>query len=150
MSSPVAGPSIPPSKQATNDQPISGSDSDDDFMPALPPSIPKTTTTATSKKSNGPIGPSLPAGFRRPSSSAESSDIEQEDFAGPIPLPSYISRDDVGGETEGVRALREREIRQAEKDRLEKESKVLKREEWMLVPPKELDLPASESPFSCS
>ncbi|KAG0139622.1 hypothetical protein CROQUDRAFT_666232 [Cronartium quercuum f. sp. fusiforme G11] len=146
MPSPVAGPSMPSSKQAPLAAGSSianvSDDSEDDFMPELPPEFAKTTAAP---KPSGPIGPTLPVGFQRPADvEPESDDEEQDEFAGPMPLPSHLAHEDA--ETEGVRALREREERQAEKDRLERESKVLKREEWMLVPPKELDLPASVDP----
>ncbi|KAH9820560.1 hypothetical protein DFH28DRAFT_1079419 [Melampsora americana] len=109
-------------------------------MPELPPGF------KASDKPSGPIGPSLPPGFDRSSEKTKHDEDSDEDhgFTGPMPLPSYLVQNN--DETEGVRALREREERQAEKDRLERESKVLKREEWMLVPPKELDLPASIDP----
>lgn len=116
----------------------SDSDSEDDFMPALPPD--HDLTSRPKPKVLGPIGPTLPPGFHRPTAE-EPQESESDDQDGPMPLPSHLIRAD-DGETEGVKALREREEREAERDRLERESKTLKREEWMLVPPKELDLPA--------
>lgn len=143
MSNPIAGPSITSHKMTSsnskpkNDQ---SDESDDDFMPELPPEF------KASDKPVGPIGPSLPPGFNRSYEDTKDDEESEEDdgVAGPMPLPSYLVQNH--DETEGVRALREREERQAEQDRIERDSKVLKREEWMLVPPKELDLPASIDP----
>lgn len=55
-----------------------------------------------------------------------------------------MSRED---DNDGARAFLEREERQREKERLEKEKGEgkLQREEWMLVPPKEMDLMSSKS-----
>lgn len=59
-----------------------------------------------------------------------------------MPLPAGAQ---VSEESEGARLFREREERQKEKERKEKEGDGKpKREEWMLVPPKEMDLLACE------
>lgn len=61
-----------------------------------------------------------------------------------MPLPAGVSygHDDMN---EGARLFKEREEREKEKERLEREGKgKMKREEWMLVPPKEMDLMACE------
>lgn len=52
-----------------------------------------------------------------------------------------------GDDNDGARAFLEREERQRERERLEKEKGEgkLQREEWMLVPPKEMDLMSSAS-----
>jgi hypothetical protein len=58
-----------------------------------------------------------------------------------MPLPAGVQVE----ENEGARMFREREERQAEKERKEREGAGKpKREDWMLVPPKEMDL------MSCS
>ena len=60
-----------------------------------------------------------------------------------MPLPAGHK---VEEESEGARLFREREEREKEKLRKEQEGKgKLVREEWMLVPPKEMDLLSSES-----
>lgn len=117
-------------------------------MPALPPRL------VVSKPVGAPIGPNLPPELentRRASVEHDSDSNENEDddesggLAGPAPLPAHLASVS-GQENEGVTALREREERQREQDRLERESKVPKREEWMLLPPKELDLQATVDP----
>lgn len=146
MAPPTAGPS-----KAVD------SDSDDDFMPALPPSFRNPSNggpapAAAPPRPTGPIGPMLPPGFTRsdsppspppPRARAESDDEE----TGPMPMPAGFGGRGAGPEeeNEGVRLMREREERERERERLEKESKAPKREAWMLLPPKEGDLMASAS-----
>jgi hypothetical protein len=61
-----------------------------------------------------------------------------------MPLPAGAQAE----ENEGARMFREREERQAEKERKEREAAGKpKREEWMLVPPKEMDLMSCASLF---
>lgn len=123
-------------------------------MPALPPELMaarKQPADAGASKGavKASIGPSLPPGFqrnrsasppsRRPAYPAEDSDDE----AGPMPAPA-AGVPSAGLENEGVTAIREREERAAEKERLERENKKPKREEWMLLPPKEGDIMACE------
>lgn len=153
------GPSIPSTLQAGPSAPastatVADDDSDDDFGPALPPDLAQARQAGPSR----PLGPSLPrstysppprAGPTMPTKretplSAAYSDDSDNDF-GPMPLPAGVQagQHDVN---EGARLFKEREEREKEKERREREDKgKLKREEWMLVPPKEMDLMSSES-----
>jgi hypothetical protein len=109
-------------------------------MPSLPPAFRPNKPTST-------IGPTLPPGFEisdNHNNQEEEEDDDDESVAGPAPLPAHLAST-VGLQNEGVVALKEREERQKELERIERESKLLKREEWMLLPPKELDLQASQS-----
>ncbi|WAQ90975.1 hypothetical protein PtA15_13A375 [Puccinia triticina] len=157
MSAPVAGPSSPPGPRInpktaavpkqTPAAEGADSDSEDEFMPSLPPAL-------SASKPKAPIGPTLPPGFVIPddhtnrsveAAAAAAADDDDDDVAGPAPLPAHLAAA-VGAQNEGVLALKEREERQKELDRIEQESKLLKREEWMLLPPKELDLQATIDP----
>ncbi|KAA1085465.1 hypothetical protein PGT21_008040 [Puccinia graminis f. sp. tritici] len=156
MSAPIAGPSSPPHLRAkpngsvpseskakpSPDGSDSDSESEDAFMPSLPPKFLPTKPPKT-------IGPTLPPGFVISDSlnDQDDDDDEEEDerVAGPAPLPAHLAST-VGLQNEGVVALKEREERQKESERIERESKLLKREEWMLLPPKELDLQATIDP----
>jgi hypothetical protein len=61
-----------------------------------------------------------------------------------MPLPAGYAIE----ENDGARLFREREEREAERKRKEVEGKgKMKREEWMLVPPKEMDLMSCELLF---
>lgn len=143
---------------------------DDDFGPALPPELaaariskPADPSVGPSRPSVGPsrppagperpaagpsrptAGPSLPAGPAPPSRRPVDDDSDDDDV-GPMPLPAGVAD---ASRTDGVQEFMERERRQqesaaaAERERLE--GKKPKREEWMLVPPKESDLLGSES-----
>jgi hypothetical protein len=71
-------------------------------------------------------------------------DEDDDDDFGPMPLPAdaQSAQNDIN---EGARLFKEREDREKEKERLARQDKgKLKREEWMLVPPKEMDLMSSE------
>ncbi|MBW0470093.1 hypothetical protein O181_009808 [Austropuccinia psidii MF-1] len=141
---PIIGPTLPPHlrlscESKSESQP---SNSNDD-------SIPVSSVQTQPSKSNSIIGPALPPGFSRSSGPEVSYNIDDEDLSddqiGPTPLLANAIHKN-RQENEGVTALREREERRKERERIEKESKVLKREEWMLLPPKELDLKSSIDP----
>ncbi|GAA6046964.1 hypothetical protein JCM3770_003453 [Rhodotorula araucariae] len=154
-----AGPSLPSSARAPAAA-DSNSDSDDDFGPALPPDLAQERTArppAAGPSRPPPAGPQLPPhldaareasparegppalGPARPP--AYANDDDDDDAVGPMPLPAgYEAR---GEDNEGARAFKEREERLREKERKDKEDKKIKREEWMLVPPKEMDLLSS-------
>ncbi|GAA5969456.1 hypothetical protein JCM11641_008121 [Rhodosporidiobolus odoratus] len=120
---PVTGPQLPP--------PVPGP-SKASIGPQLPPHLAGSTSSSSPARSTA--GPSLPPGYSRGYSGQESDD--DDDF-GPMPLPEGVTVE----ENEGARMFREREERQAEKERRDKEGKGKpQREEWMLVPPKEMDL----------
>ncbi|KAI9620749.1 hypothetical protein H4Q26_013419 [Puccinia striiformis f. sp. tritici PST-130] len=105
-------------------------------MPSLPPNF-------QPSKPKAAIGPTLPPGFVV-SDDNHNEEEDDDGVAGPAPLPAHLASK-FALENEGVLALKDREERQKELDRIERESKLLKREEWMLMPPKELDLQASQS-----
>lgn len=69
---------------------------------------------------------------------------DEDDSVGPMPLPAGANYED----NDGARLFREREEREKEKERQAKEGKKLQREEWMLVPPKEMDLLSCALPLS--
>ncbi|PLW51057.1 hypothetical protein PCASD_02401 [Puccinia coronata f. sp. avenae] len=167
MALPLAGPSTPPTNRAKQDNKktngpahenqsqaqVDGNDSDssDDFMPTLPPNFSKPKLAPAA-----PIGPKLPAGYTVSEARHTGDDVsdhgdddddddDDDDVAGPAPLPAHLSSS-LSLPNEGVIALREREERQKELDRIERESKVLKRDEWMLLPPKEFDLKTAIDP----
>ncbi|GAA5889191.1 hypothetical protein JCM6882_000671 [Rhodosporidiobolus microsporus] len=154
---PSAGPHLPTAPPADED------DSDDDYGPALPPDLVKgpvagpTLPPPVAGPSKASIGPQLPphlaggrpspppapssrpiAGPSRPPP-AYAADDSDDDF-GPMPLPAGVAVD----ENDGARQFREREEREAERERKAREGDGKpKREEWMLVPPKEMDLLSS-------
>ncbi|GAA5823792.1 hypothetical protein JCM11251_003295 [Rhodosporidiobolus azoricus] len=158
-----AGPHLPTSAAPP---PADEDDSDDDYGPSLPPDLVKPTVAGptlpppVAGPSRPSIGPTLPphlSGGRSPSPPQSSSsrqvagpsfpppqpygaaDDSDDDF-GPMPLPEGVTYE----ENDGARLFREREERQAEKERKEREGAGKpKREEWMLVPPKEMDLLSS-------
>lgn len=67
-------------------------------------------------------------------------DDDDDDAVGPLPLPEgYRFEDD-----NGVQQFREREERERKRKQEALEDKKPKREEWMLVPPKEMDLLSCE------
>ncbi|KAL8283735.1 hypothetical protein RQP46_005530 [Phenoliferia psychrophenolica] len=148
-----AGPQLPPSVSLPAPAPAADDDSsDDDFGPSLPPDLVAARSSAPTAGPSLPSkvvqGPSLPPGFAPPSASSSSSyrretplsapylDDDDDDF-GPMPLPAGMKPLD----NDGARAFKEREEREAEKRRKEAAGKGKpQREEWMLVPPKEMDL----------
>ncbi|KNE98810.1 hypothetical protein PSTG_07997 [Puccinia striiformis f. sp. tritici PST-78] len=147
----IAGPSYPPHSQDKSSAPVpsgpkpnppqqedSDSDSEDDFMPSLPPNF-------QPSKPKAAIGPTLPPGFVVSDDNHNEEEDDDDGVAGPAPLPTHLASK-FALENEGVLALKDREERQKELDRIERESKLLKREEWMLMPPKELDLQATMDP----
>lgn len=145
-------------------------DDDDDFGPALPPDLQQDrerssraeqtptavagpqlpphltrSTPAVSGPSMPTLGPTLPpagaAGLSRPSyGTAEDGEDDSDGEVGPLPPPVGQQVDDDAG----VRLFREREERERRKQQEEAENKKPKREEWMLVPPKEMDLLSCE------
>ncbi|GAA5897525.1 GPALPP motifs-containing protein 1 [Sporobolomyces salmoneus] len=133
-------------------------DSDSDYTPDLPPELlkarrePQASTSSSASTSKVVAGPQLPphllaSSSSRPSPSRPDSDSEEDFGPGPLPPPAGVSNDD--GLNEGARAFLEREERQREKERKEREeagNKKMKREEWMLVPPKEMDLMSTMDP----
>ncbi|GAA6003844.1 hypothetical protein JCM10207_006432 [Rhodosporidiobolus poonsookiae] len=125
---PVAGPTLPP--------PVAGP-SKPSIGPALPPHLAnRRAASPPSTSSSSSIGPALPPGYSR----RAADDSDDDDAFGPMPLPAGVSFDD----NDGARQFKEREERLAEKERKEKEGKGKpQREEWMLVPPKEMDLLSS-------
>ncbi|KAI9624145.1 hypothetical protein H4Q26_017008, partial [Puccinia striiformis f. sp. tritici PST-130] len=125
-------------KAKSTAQEDSDSDSEDDFMPSLPPNF-------QPSKPKAAIGPTLPPGFVVSDDNHNEEEDDDDGVAGPAPLPTHLASK-FALENEGVLALKDREERQKELDRIERESKLLKREEWMLMPPKELDLQATMDP----
>lgn len=160
-SSTTIGPSFPPPSTTTTTK--NDSDSEDDYGPSLPPEFQRPAPVAgPSLPFNNKVvqGPTMPSNyFPSPSTSSSSrpiisnkkketplsntySDDESEDDFGPMPLPSGY---EIKEESEGVKSFREREEREIEKKRKELEGKGKpKREEWMLVPPKDVDLMSSK------
>ncbi|ODN91407.1 hypothetical protein L198_05921 [Cryptococcus wingfieldii CBS 7118] len=128
------GPTLPPHlapPQAADD------DEEDDYLPALPPHL---QNRQSNPRPAGPsLGPTIPAsGPSRPSAappagpSFEEDDDSDDEIVGPVPVPSAYADDDPDA---GVREFLEREERMR-KDAAERaKPKVMKREEWMLVPP---------------
>ncbi|BGP18541.1 hypothetical protein JCM10213_002945 [Rhodosporidiobolus nylandii] len=124
---PVAGPSLPP-VVAGPSKPALG--------PQLPPHLSGAHRSPSPPSSRLTAGPALPPGYQRP----RADDSDDDEGFGPMPLPAGVRID----ENDGARMFREREERQAEKERKEREGAGKpKREEWMLVPPKEMDLLSS-------
>lgn len=134
-----AGPQLPPGLAASIAPATNDSDDDDDFGPSLPPDL------LVARSSKPVIGPSLPSSFPPSASQKRETPLsvaysDDDDDFGPMPLPAGYST----GENDAVRAFREREDRAEEKKRNEERDKgKIKREEWMLVPPKEISLLAS-------
>ncbi|GAA5859381.1 hypothetical protein JCM1840_004589 [Sporobolomyces johnsonii] len=154
-----AGPAPPPPPSAP--RPGSDDDSDDDFGPSLPPelleqrqraavaghSLPAAAGPSSNRVTAGPqLPPHLASSSRRSPSPPRprAYDSDDDDF-GPMPLPAgYRPASD---DNEGARLFKEREEREAERIRKEKEGAGKpKREEWMLVPPQEMDLLSSMDP----
>ncbi|KAK4056988.1 hypothetical protein OIO90_001888 [Microbotryomycetes sp. JL221] len=162
---PAAASSVPHEGPVAPD-----TDSDDDFGPALPPDMmqarqqPLTSVQEdsgrlsvvagramphSSSARGSALGPSLPPSTSHssrketPLSNMYSEDSDDDYGPGPMPMAPGQAIDD----NDGARQFREREQRLADKARREAEDKAKpKREEWMLVPPKELDLMKSLDP----
>ncbi|GAA5891163.1 hypothetical protein JCM8208_002522 [Rhodotorula glutinis] len=137
------------------------SDSDDDFGPSLPPDLaqerkdrppaagPQLPPHLAGPSSRPPpAGPQLPphlaaarAGPSRPPYGADQEDDDDDDSVGPMPLPAGYAPSSV--DEDGARAFKEREERARDKERAARQDNKPKREEWMLVPPKEMDLMSS-------
>lgn len=163
----TAGPQLPPSHSTNANATNEDSDSDDDFSPSLPPDMLAARANPSSAPVAGPVfpfpststkkvlGPTLPPGFSSSSSSGPRREtplsnryLDDDDDFGPQPVaPGSRS-----GENEGVREFREREERELEKKRKETEAGKgkMKREEWMMVPPEDVDLLSSASFITCS
>jgi hypothetical protein len=102
------------------------SDSDgDDYGPALPPQI-------AAERAAGPAPPPIPSSsFSKAPQYADDEESESDDDIGPKPPGEQES----GPEKSAVEEFVEREKRRAEQLEEKERPKVLKREEWMLVPP---------------
>ncbi|KAK4052456.1 hypothetical protein OIV83_002258 [Microbotryomycetes sp. JL201] len=146
------------------------SEDDDDFGPSLPPDLAasrhenyvssssknaQSTVLGPTRPPSSVIGPSLPpqldesAPVRKretPLSNMYSDDSDDDYGPGPMPPPQGVGMSALD-DNDGVRQFKEREQREQERRRKEQEDKgKIKREEWMLVPPKELDLAQSLDP----
>ncbi|GAA5876850.1 hypothetical protein JCM16303_006308 [Sporobolomyces ruberrimus] len=154
----AAGPSLPPPVPPTTAKREEvTSDSDSDYAPDLPPDFvkPPPSNPIPSTSSSKPIaGPQLPPHLlsrsSQPPSRPASDSEEEEDYGpGPLPPPAGTSLSSSYDTNDGARAFLEREEREREKERKEKEArenKKMVREEWMLVPPKEMNLMSSMDP----
>ncbi|GAA5963401.1 hypothetical protein JCM3765_003056 [Sporobolomyces pararoseus] len=156
---PISGSSVISEENKQGKEEEEG-DSDSDYTPDLPPELlkarnqPSSSSASTSKVIAGPQLPPHLIGSRPPlaQDSKSDSEEEEEDFGpGPLPPPasSSIPTNSYHDMNEGTRDFLEREERQRERERIEKENssnKKLQREEWMLVPPKEMDLMSSMDP----
>ncbi|WVQ75363.1 hypothetical protein IAR50_004982 [Cryptococcus sp. DSM 104548] len=134
-SPPPEGPAPP---QAADDE------EEDDYVPALPPHL-QTSRQSNPRPAAGPsVGPSAPtAGPSRPPSAGPAAapsagpffpedDDSDDEIVGPVPVPSAYADDDPDA---GVREFMEREERMRKDAEERAKPKVMKREEWMLVPP---------------
>ncbi|GAA6064084.1 hypothetical protein JCM10212_003442, partial [Sporobolomyces blumeae] len=151
------GPALPPDLvEARHHQPA-------------PSSVPSPTIDRPRSTAKVVAGPQLPPhlvsssgreGRSGPSSSRQRSvvsptpgrqdddDDDDDDFGpGPLPPPAGFDRT-LANDNEGRRAFLEREERQRDHERQERERANAKprREEWMLVPPKEMDLLSTMDP----
>lgn len=130
---PVAGPSLPEGVAGPSRPPAAAA-----AGPQLPPHL-------AQARAGPSVGPALPPGYS--SRRAYDDEDDDDDAVGPMPLPAGYTVDD----NEGARQFREREEREKEQAKRDKEDKKVKREEWMLVPPKEMDLLSCASAFgSCA
>ncbi|GAA5863726.1 hypothetical protein JCM3774_001229 [Rhodotorula dairenensis] len=117
--------------------------------PQLPPHLARSTPATVAGPSRAPptLGPTLPpsqgtAGrshTRHGTIDDAGDDDDSDGEVGPLPPPVGHQADD----DDGVRLFREREERERRKQEEEAVDKKPKREEWMLVPPKEMDLLSS-------
>ncbi|GAA6000718.1 GPALPP motifs-containing protein 1 [Rhodotorula paludigena] len=122
---PVAGPSLPEGVAGPSRPPAAAA-----AGPQLPPHL-------AQARAGPSVGPALPPGYS--SRRAYDDEDDDDDAVGPMPLPAGYTVDD----NEGARQFREREEREKEQAKRDKEDQKVKREEWMLVPPKEMDLLSS-------
>lgn len=133
-----------------------GSDGDSDaYMPPLPPDMVEARDTGSSynQRSNPTktlsgrvVGPSLPSRSLLHDANAKfisNNDEEDEDEVGPQPLPAGTHNVQKGAVEEFLER-EERRNRLAAEEALK--PKVLKREEWMLVPPTSSELLGSLDP----
>ncbi|GAA5940664.1 GPALPP motifs-containing protein 1 [Sporobolomyces koalae] len=149
-------PELPAPVPSTED------DSDSDYAPDLPPELlearQQQQASGGANLNKVVAGPQLPPHLASRSSATDhyapttSSRLEQneegsdEDYGpGPLPPPAGFGAGSNHDDNEGARAFLEREERQKERERQERElaNAKPKREEWMLVPPKEMDLMSS-------
>ncbi|GAA98926.1 uncharacterized protein L969DRAFT_88972 [Mixia osmundae IAM 14324] len=134
---------------------MSSDEEEDDWAPALPPHLASkaTTTASATAETRKPLGPSLPPhlaqeraiALHRELAQDEGEDGSDDDEAGPMPLASdQMTHEEEA--TDGVSEFLAREER--ERKRLEEEGKEkkLQRDEWMIVPPKEISMLAAFDP----
>jgi len=147
------GPSLPPTASGKTSPQITpryltetaneeeGEDDDDSYAPALPPDMLPSAQPATSKPIKGPMLPSLPSRLPR---NVNDEDVDDDDY-GPMPLPesASVSHDEDG---DGVRDFLEKEERRKKNIEEASKPKKLKREDWMLIPPKSSDLLGNLNP----
>ena len=125
-----------PSTRSTTPPIDPESEDEDDYGPALPPHLAAKRALGPTLPSAAPPSASAPAPSR-PQPAAQTSrqpyedDDESDDDIGPKPP----GEDEVGPEKSAVEEFLEREKRRAEQLEEKEKPKVLKREEWMLVPP---------------
>ncbi|KAK4685461.1 hypothetical protein P7C73_g4693, partial [Tremellales sp. Uapishka_1] len=136
---PSIGPSLPPTAGPSIPQRSSTpSDDEDDFGPALPPHL----LAARNAKAAGPslptLGPALPSAAYDQGQDSESDD----DIIGPMPSAGGVEEPQ-----SAVQDFLEREARWAKEREEASKPKVMKREEWMLVPPEAGDLAAATDPL---
>lgn len=116
--------------------------------PQLPPHLARSTPAAAAGPSRGlpTLGPTLPPPHGAAQYSAvpyDPGDDAADDSDGEVgPLPAPVGQ--LADNDDGVQLFREREERERRKQQEEAEDKKPKREEWMLVPPKEMDLLSCE------
>ncbi|POY72273.1 hypothetical protein BMF94_4575 [Rhodotorula taiwanensis] len=150
------GPALPPDLQAERQSgsnestvnPVAGPSRPAVSGPELPPHLAsRSRSPAHGPPKLGPtLGPTMPSRgdvYSGPSRSELGAggpeDDDDDDAVGPLPLPEgYRFEDD-----NGVQQFREREERERKRKQEALEDKKPKREEWMLVPPKEMDLLSS-------
>ncbi|KAG6894563.1 hypothetical protein C0993_011223 [Termitomyces sp. T159_Od127] len=141
----VVGPQIP--SELLNRHADADDEDEDDYVPELPPDL-KTACSGTptvpavartvsqeEKRVSGPSLPSYPPIYD-PKYHAAYNEDEDDDDVGPKPLPAGVKH----AETDAVQEFMEREERRRKVAEEAGKPKVLKREEWMLVPPSSSDL----------
>jgi len=134
---------IGPSRPGAPPRPSDGDSDGDDYLPDLPPDLIKIKHT---KRPLGPPRPQeddylpdLPPDLIKTKRPQETD--EDDTFSGPMPLPTESSSSDAASEFR----LRERETKERKDAELAKSKKPV-RDEWMLVPPKEIGLMRSIDP----
>lgn len=108
--------------------------------PQLPPHLAaRRRSPSPPRRQAGPVlGPSRPdAGPQQYGGFGADPDDDDGVDVGPLPLPAGYTYDAVD---DGAQQIREREERERKRQQDALEDKKPKREEWMLVPPKEMDL----------